>query len=76
MGDHQFGKSTEREAVHAGTKALLDGSDRTFDLTNMTVGGYNVHCNRADVLTDAREFIVGVNVADSEASGTVEVDDG
>ena len=74
VGDHELGEAPEREAMHACTKALLNGADGLLNLTKMTVGRCNVHGNRAD-LANAFKLIVCMVVAYRETTGTVEVDD-
>jgi hypothetical protein len=75
VGDHDFGKASEREAVHAATETLLNCTDGSFDFTDVTVGGDDVHGDGTNIVTDAVKFIVGVDVTHSETAGTVDVDD-
>ena len=48
--------------MNGGTNALLNGADRTFKLTDLTVGRYKVHLDGSDGRADALEFIVYMNV--------------
>ena len=58
-----MGKSFERQAVNTRPEALLDRPDRPFDLANVTVGGDDIEEDGEYVVTEAFEFVVGVNVA-------------
>ena len=49
--------------MNASTEALLNGANRAFDFANMTVCGHDVHFDRADVFTNAIEFIICMYIA-------------
>ena len=74
MGDQKLGEATEREAVDTGAEALLDRANTALNLANMAIGRDDVHRDRADVLANTVKFIVGVDVANVEASRTVQVE--
>ena len=44
--DHEAGKALEGKSVGAGTQALLDGANGSFNFADMAVSGHNVHGDR------------------------------
>lgn len=62
------------EAVSAGTKALLDSTDRALNLTDVEVGGDHVHLDGSDLVTDAFEFVIAMEVSNNKTTGCVEFD--
>ena len=74
--DQQFGEAFERETMHTRTEALLDCADRPLHFANVTVGRDNVHGNRKHGGAKAFEFGICVDVADDEAAGVVQVENG
>ena len=72
VGDHagndKFGKTLVGKAVSAGTKALLDCTDRALNLTDVGVGGDHVHRDGSDLVTDAFEFVIALDVMNNKTS--------
>ena len=54
--------------MDAGSQALLKRAVRAFDLADMRVGWNDVELDWADIVANAIEFTIGVNVADVETS--------
>jgi hypothetical protein len=75
VSDHQLWEAAEREAMYARTQALLDRPDGAFNFPHVTVCGDDVHLNRANLLPNALELVVGMNVAHVEAARLVKLDD-
>jgi hypothetical protein len=69
-------KAFEGEAMDARAKALLDGPDRAFDLTDVAVGGNDVCMNRKEVGSDAFEFMIAVEIGDMETPVCIVADHG
>jgi hypothetical protein len=65
----------KRETMDTRTKALLDRADGALDVADMGVGSRNVQLDGTDLFTDAGKLLVGMDVTDSEATDSVEVDD-
>jgi hypothetical protein len=55
--------------VDGGARTLLHSPNGSFDFTNLVVSGGNVEPGREDVVSDALEFHVGVQIGDVETPG-------
>ena len=61
--------------MEEGAKVLLDGANGSFDLADVTVGGDDVEVKVQEVVADAFEFGVAVNVDHVETTGGVKSND-
>jgi hypothetical protein len=62
--------------MDARSQPLLDCSDGAFHFPHVTVGGHDVHLNRANLLPNTLELVVCVYVAHVETARLVKLDDG
>jgi hypothetical protein len=58
--------------VDSATDPLLEGAHGALNLTNVTVRWNDVQCNGPDVVTNALELIVGMDVANAKTTTTVQ----
>ena len=68
------GEAAKREAVDIRAETLLDGTNGTFDLANMTVGSDDVNVDGGQRLAEVAKFMVTMNINDLETTGGVELD--
>ena len=68
--DHESCPSLEREPMDCFTEGLFRGADGTFYNGDVLIGGTNLQV-RGDVLPDAFEFLVGMDISDLEAAFVV-----
>lgn len=66
----------ERETMHSGAKALLNGTDGSLDFADVTVGGDNVKVHGVEGLPNALKFLVGMQGTDVETTSFIKADDG
>jgi hypothetical protein len=69
-------ESAKRKAVDTGTETLLHSADGTLDFADVTVGGNKINHDREKSVANAGEFVVGVDVANAETTGSVRFDSG
>ena len=74
--DEKTRKAAKRKAVDTGPQTFFHRADRSFNLTDVAVGGDDVEGNRKDVVANAIKFIIGVDVTNVETTGGVCLEDG
>ena len=58
--------------MSTGTNSLLDSSDGAFNFSDMTVGGYNVHRERTNMIPNTNELIIRMYITYMKAACVVE----
>ena len=76
MLDKEAGKPFERQPMNAGAKALLNGTDRTFDFPNVAVGRDHVSDDGKKVGTDTVKFVITEKVGHGKTSVGISCEDG